>query len=427
MSLIGKSTAAEEWKSGWPVVLASFFGFSFFSIMTGSLSIFMDPLAREFGWSKTLISGGLSLSTIVTAILSPFFGILIDRFGSRRVALPGLVTTIFAIAAFSLANGSVAQWLGLWVVYAFISIAVKTTVWTAAVAGVFDAGRGLALGITLAGTAVTQTVLPPLAQWLIGEVGWRMAYVWLAFGWGGLTFVLCWIFLNDPRDRKAAPPAERADVAGASPEFPGLTIAEARRDTALWRIAISTFILMTLTAGLMVHQISILAEAGVARANAAWLASLAGVASIIGKLITGMLLDRFRANWVGGLTLGCTALAFGLLIDGVHSPALIVLAMLVNGYSAGSKLQICSYLTARYGGMRHFGTIFGVMTSLIVLGTGAGPMIAGLTYDFVGGYSPFLLGGTIGCVFSGFLFLTLPAYPEWGDGEKDKDGEGAFA
>lgn len=404
-------TAAEEWKRGWRLVLACFIGFSFFSIMTHSLGVFMEPLSREFGWSRTLISSGVTISSVVTALLSPFFGILIDRYGSRKVALPGLVAAMVAISCFSLANGSALQWMALWTFYAVISISVKTTVWTAAVVGSFTTAQGLALGFMLCGTGAAQVILPPLTTWLVDEFGWRLAYVWLGCGWGGLTLLLCWFFLYDVHSRK---PADGKSLARDRPELPGLMIAQAWQDTALWRIAISTFFVMLLTIGLLIHQIPILVEAGVSRIDAAWLASLAGVAGIIGKLVSGVLLDRYRANWIGGLTLLATALAFLLLMDGVHTPVLIVIAMIVNGYSAGSKLQIASYLTARYGGVRNFGVIYGLITSLVAFGSGVGPMVAGFVYDRAGNYTAFLLAGAVGCVLCGLLIMTLPRYPIFG-------------
>ena len=104
-----------EWKDGWRLVLACFIGFSFFSFMSASIGVFMVPLGREFGWSRTLLSAGITIASVTTAVLSPFFGILIDRYGARRVALPGIVATTIAVSAFSLTNGSPAQWLALWV------------------------------------------------------------------------------------------------------------------------------------------------------------------------------------------------------------------------------------------------------------------------------------------------------------------------
>ncbi|MFM5907382.1 MAG: MFS transporter [Novosphingobium sp.] len=106
-------------------------------------------------WSRTQISLGMSLGAIITVIGSPFAGMLIDRWGSRRLALPGLVLTAASIAAFGLSTGSIALWIGLWLIFGFISMSVKTTVWSTAVAGLFDASRGLALGVTLSGTAAT--------------------------------------------------------------------------------------------------------------------------------------------------------------------------------------------------------------------------------------------------------------------------------
>lgn len=133
------------------------------------MGVFIIPLAREFGWGRTLISSGIAIASLAAAVLSPFFGVLIDRYGSRRVAMPGLVATAIAIALFSTVNGSPAQWLLLWAVYAVISIAVKTTVWTAAIAHHFVAARGMALALTLSGTAAAQAIVPPIATWLIAE------------------------------------------------------------------------------------------------------------------------------------------------------------------------------------------------------------------------------------------------------------------
>lgn len=404
-------TAAEEWRRGWKLVLACFAGFSFFSVMTASLGVFIAPLTQEFGWSRTLVSSGVSIASVAVGLLSPLVGILIDRYGSRKVAMPGLLAATLAISCFSLANGSPKQWLLLWGFYAVISISVKTTVWTAAVVNAFTKAQGLAIGVVLSGTAAAQIITPPLATWLIEAFGWRLAYVWLGCGWGVVTFLLCYLFLFDP-DRRSPADAPQAKSKSRT-HLPGLAIAQAWRDTALWRIGICAFFIMLFTIGLLIHQIAILTEAGISATNAAWLASLAGAAGIVGKMVSGVLLDRYRANWVGGLTLAATALAFVLLIDGIHSPALIIVAMLVNGYSAGSKLQIASYLTARYAGLRNFGVIYGVIISLVTFGSGLGPMVAGMVYDATGGYSAFLIAGTVGSVFCGLLVLSLPAYPDW--------------
>lgn len=423
-------TAREEWKAGWKLVMATFFGFSLLAVMTNSISMFMGPLSEEFGWSRTLISSGFTVAAVVTAVLSPAIGALIDRFGSRLVGLPGIVGTALCVAAFSLANGSETQWFALWLLYAVIAMAVKPAVWTAPVVSEFTAARGLAIGITLSGVAVTQAVLPPLANVLINEFGWRTAYALLGLGWGGVVLLLCWLFLFDAHDRRKAAARAGGTAVAERPDFPGLTIQQAWRSSALWRIALSTLLVMFLTIGLTLHQIEILGEAGVSRTNAALLASVAAVAGIVGKLVTGVLLDKFRPNWVGGLTLAGTAIAFALLIQGIASPVLIFVAMIVNGYTQGCKLQINGYLTARYAGMRNFGAIYGFMNTVIALGSGLGPVVAGLAYDQTGTYTAFLILGAIGCLIGGLLIMTLPAYPDWEARAADDEGgnpQGALA
>jgi predicted MFS family arabinose efflux permease len=217
--------------------------------------------------------------------------------------------------------------------------------------------------------------------------------------------------LFEVRDRRGA--GTTAIVPPDRSGLPGLSIQEALRSTALWRIGLSTFIVMLLTIGLQIHQIPILIGSGVSPTDAAWLASLAGAAAIGGKLVSGVLLDRFQANWVGGLTLAAAAFAFLFLIDSVQSAPLIVVAMVVNGYAAGSKLQITSYMTSRYAGLRHFGVIYGAVISLVTFGSGLGPLVAGGLFDAAGSYTIFLVAGAIGCVFCGFIIFSLPKYPTW--------------
>ena len=141
-----KLSAKQEWQVDWTLVLATSLGFSFFSVMLASTGLFMGPLGEEFGWSRTLLSSGPSIAVTMTALLGPFFGMLVDRFGTRRLVLPGLVLTMISISAFGLVNGSQFQWLALWVVFGIVSVSIKSTAWTTAVVGVFEKSRGLAWG-----------------------------------------------------------------------------------------------------------------------------------------------------------------------------------------------------------------------------------------------------------------------------------------
>ena len=425
-------TQAQEWRSGWTLVLASAIGFSFFSVLLSAVGLFMGPLNREFGWDKSVLSAGPAIATFVTALLSPFYGAMIDRFGSRRLALPGIVITIAGTAMFALADGSKTQWLMMWAAFGLIMTSIKSTIWTTAVAGMFEKGRGLALGIVVAGTAIAQTVVPPLGNWLIAETGWRGAFFWLGVGWGGLTLVLCWFFLFDAHDRivKAAAALGEKAVARGKVELPGLTRAQAWRSVPLWMVAASTFIVMLLTIGLGIHLFPILTESGIPRDQAAWLMSLGGIAGVVGKLATGALLDRFRPNWIGGLTMGVTAVTFFVLDRLIGSTPAVIAAIIINGYAAGTKMQICAFLTVGYAGMRNFGSIYGLMSALVAMASGLGPFVAGAIYDGTGDYGLFLVLGTIGCSVGGALLFFLPAYPRFEEIAQEESAleteEGAF-
>jgi predicted MFS family arabinose efflux permease len=411
-----KTLARAEWRQHWPLVLAASIAFSFTSVMTASTGLFIEPWTKEFGWSRTLLSSGMSITSVTTFLFSPLFGVFIDRIGTRRLALPGLVLLAATIASLSLLNGTVWLWFTIWTVYAVAGLCTKSTVWTAGVASAFDAGRGLALGLTLSGSALAQAITPPLTNYLINEFGWRMAFVWLAGVWGGLAIVLCFFLLFDgydaSRKARAANPGA-ADSKALLSDAPGLSISEAWRSVALWRIAISTFVIMVVTIALVVHQIPILMEIGVSRTAAANYAGMAGLAGVAGKLVTGWLLDRYPARWVGGLTLAATAATFILLLVPNRSMPIIFAAMFINGYAAGTKLQIAGYLTSAYGGMKNFGAIFGTMASLIALGSGLGPLLGGYVFDRFGNYDPYLWIGIFGTFLSAFLIFGLPGYPEW--------------
>jgi predicted MFS family arabinose efflux permease len=278
------------------------------------------------------------------------------------------------------------------------------------VSSAFTAARGMALAVAMSGMAITQVLVPPLAYWLIATHGWREAYVWLGIGWAAPVLLLTVLFLVDARSiegRKAAA-AEATDEPVA---VSGLSVREAIRSAALWRIGISTLITMLLGTAAVVHQVPILVEAGVTRGHAALLASLAGIAAFLGKFVMGWLMDRWHAVRLSGAMLALSGLGFALLLEPFRSPAAILVAMVIIGFAGGAKLQITAYLTSRYGGLLNFGKIFGVMHGLTVLGAGLGPYLAGLVYDTTGSYSAILLLGIPGSLICGALIFGLGPYP----------------
>jgi MFS family permease len=407
-----QTAAAGEWRKHWPLVFAAMAGFSLHPIPTYAIGIFIEPLTQAFGWSRTQITAGMTITAATMVLLSPFVGAVIDRWGTRRLAISGTILTALSIASFGLANGSAFQWLALWTGFALVSLASKQTVWTAAVSSMFLAGRGLALAVTLSGVAIAQILVPPISYWLIESYGWRVGFILLGLVWGAIVLVPVLLFLFDAHDRHRSLAAANPQTAPPA-ALTGLSTQEALRSVILWRISAATLITMLLGIGVIVHLVPILTEAGVPRQNAAFMASLAGAAGIGGKLITGWLMDRRDASIIGSVTLAVAGIGFLLLLEPFRTPALTLLAMAIIGYSTGAKLQIAAYLTSRYGGMRNFGKIFGVVSSLVAVGSGLGPILASAIRDNTGSYTPMLLVGIAGSIVSGLLIFRLGSYPDW--------------
>jgi predicted MFS family arabinose efflux permease len=406
-----------EWSRNWTLVAAAALGFSFSSLLQYSLGLFIAPLRAEFGWSSTQVTGGMFIVAIGSVFLSPIVGALIDRWGSRLLGILGLVALIAATCAFSLANGSTTQWLGLWTFFAIADLTAKSTVWTTAVAAAFDRHRSLAIGVTMCGASVAHTAAPILVQNLISGIGWRSAFVALGLGWGGVALVVVLLFFRDARPIGAA---RTGHVDHASRDAAaGLSVRAALRNPALIRIGIATFITLLLAMAIAVHQVPMLTEAGLSAKNAAYVASAAGFSVLIGNLATGRMMDRLKPSIVGGVTLAASAIAFALLFDGVRTITLASLAMIVVGYTSGAKLQICAYLTTRYAGMRNYGKIFGIMSSLIALGGGLGPLVGSILHDTFGNYNILIGAAVVGTMISALLIFGLGPYPDF-SADQDK-------
>jgi len=402
---------SDEWRRYWPLVVTAFLGLALPSAAVNSMGVFVESLEREFGWTRTEISGGVALASLITIPLSPLVGAMIDRYGVRRLALLGILLTASAIAALSFADGAVVQWMVLWFIFGLAALLIKPTLWTAAISGAFNGGRSLALGLALSGMSMVLILVPPLTEWLISGFGWRSAYIWLAVIFGVPALGMSYFFLYGAKDRQRI---ARAGPAGEVEQaLEGLSVAEAFRSPALYRIAGATLITLAFGAAFLAHQFPILTESGVSRHNAALLASLAGAGSIAGKLVTGWLMERFDGGFIGCITNSLMAIGMLFLLEPFRTPVMIVLAMLIIGYSNGAKLQICVFLTSVYGGMRNYGKIFGVMASIMAVAGGLGPLLGGMIYDLTKGYNALIIVGIPSSLIAGLLLFRLGRYPRW--------------
>lgn len=129
--------------------------------------------------------------------------------------------------------------------------------------------------------------------------------------------------------------------------------------------------------------------------------------------MTGWMVDRWDASLVGAILLLTPALGYWFILNDAQNFVAILMGMIIIGYTTGAKLQICAYLTAQHAGMRNYGKIFGVMTSMIGIGGGLGSIGAGLVFDQFGHYEPILVAGILLSFVCSGLILKLGQAPDW--------------
>ena len=400
-------SASQEWRRHWPMVLAAMVGMSFYTVVTYSFGTFIDPIEKAFGWSRAEISAGLTIFAVIATLGGPPIGALLDRVGTRMMAILGTIGAGAAFAGFSLASGTLTQWYVLWVIYGLCALGIKSTVWSAGVSSVFSTSRGLALAAMLSGSAVGQTLAPIIAERLIDAQGWRAAYMWLGFGWAGLALVLLIFFFRDARElgkRDAA-------TAGVAPVLPGLTFREGMRNSRIIRILVANVLMAMVGSGVSVHLVPLITETGLTRSTAVEVAASAGLAGLVGKFLTGWLLDRYQSSFIPFFSFAIAALGHFLLLNLFHSVAGLTAGSMILGYASGAGLQVSTYLVSRYGGLKAFGALFGTIASAMMLGTALGPVLAGKVHDITGSYDALLIAAIPVMLLSALLFVGLGRYP----------------
>lgn len=395
-----------EFRRGWPVLLASLLGIACGAspLPFNTLGFFIGPLQAEFGWSLRDISLGLTLFGVVGALLVPVFGWLADRHGVRPVALGSLAAFGLVFAGFALLPDSLLVFYALWVLVGLLGMGSTPVTWSRAVNLWFFRRRGLALGITLIGTSLAAMLLPPLTVRLIDGFGWRAAFALLALLPLALALPVGWWLFREPAPDERPPELAAGD--GSTTALAGLSLAEALRGRRLWILLASILMVAFAYSGAVIHLPQMLGAAGFTPLQAASVMSLLGFSIMLGRIGSGLLLDRFWAPLVALPLLALPALACLLLMDQGLGAAGAALAAVLLGLSSGMETDLVAYLAGRYFGMAHYGKIYGLLYMGFALATAASPAAYGWVRDASGSYAPML--GTAALLFVGGALL-LPA------------------
>jgi MFS family permease len=278
-------------------------------------------------------------------------------------------------------------------------------VWTRGVASWFDAKRGLAFGMTLAGTGVAAMVLPPFIGGLIQKNGWQAGYFGLAVITAVAVIPVALWFRERGRHEHGLSAAPVAQT--------GMSVAEALRTPRFWQLGVGNIMVTGATAALVVHFVALLQDGGMTPAMAVRTAGLIGAAIVVGRLSTGYLVDRFSPPLVGALFMLIPCGAALLLALGPPGFATAATAALAFGLAAGAEVDLVAYMTTRYFGLKSYGTIYGCQFVLFELAVGFAPLLVGKLYDVNGNYelALFLLAGAY--IVAALSFGTLGRAPNF--------------
>jgi len=384
---------------GWIMLGAGALGyFASGPAQSHTFSVFITPISEGLGVSRTAVSSAYAMATLVAAFGLPYMGRLIDRFGVRRVLLGVTLGFAGAAIAFGHVQGMLTLALGFGMLRflgqgsLMLSSANLVSQW-------FSRKRGFALSLMSLGFAASMAAHPPLAQWLIGVVGWREAWLWL----GVMTLVLLLppvlLLVQDrPESVGMRPDGAAADTPRPAAGAPvdrhaanvGLTLAQAMRTSAFWIIALALGSLSMLVTGMFFHQVSILDVQGLDPQTAASVFSISALGMVAFMPVFGRLLDRFRtqALFASALLVMASALALLSTVQGVVTA---VIYALVFGLTNAALHTHNAFVWPRFFGRRHLGSIQGAGTTINVVGASLGPLPLGIAYDLQGRYTTALL------------------------------------
>ena len=406
---------------GWWIVAASA-GIQMLQagLMSQAYGAYVSVLRADFGWSTTALAFGYSLQPVQNGLLGPVQGWMIDRWGPRPVMRAGMLMFGGAFLAFSQINSLLTFYIVFVVMAVGSSLAGFMSIMTTLVQW-FERRRATAMSVSQTGMSVGG-MLVPLVAWSLTTLGWReTAFIsgLLVLGVGlPLTQIIrpnpeAYGLLPDgasPADVRAATPASgQAEPVNGRVDF---TPRQALRTRAFWFISFGHAMALLVVSAVMVHLILHLEdERGFSLSQAAAVVAVMTLVTALGQIGGGFLGDRFDKRKIAALAMfghsaGLLALAWG------GSFYWVILFILLHGIAWGMRGPLMQAMRADYFGRRHFGTIMGYSSLVIMFGMVLGPLVAGYMADRFGNYQyGFTLLAALAALGSIFFVLATPPPP----------------
>jgi len=385
------------------VTLAVTFGLFF------SFPVFLVPLFEEFGWSRGATAAAFSISSIVQGVLSPVVGVLVDRFGPRRVILVGAAVLGGSCVLSSRIDSLLSLYLVVGVLAAAGACAVGWVPSGLLIARWFADRRGTMMGIAFSGMGTGILVIGPLTQWLIDRHGWRGAYVWLGLGALVLLGPLTWLGVRDGPGASTARSRPAAAAAAGGHE-----VRSALRTRAFWALFFAYLCTPLAVFPVVTHQVAFAVDQGFPRMFVAGIFGLAGFMSTLGRIGFGIAADRIGRAASATASYACTALGT-LCLLGLESwrhPAPLYAYAILFGLGFGARGPIITATASHLFAGRRFGVIYGILSIGNGVGGAIAPWFGGAIHDITGSYRVAFLIAVGFCAAGSFCFwLARPPRP----------------
>jgi len=365
-----------------------------------SYGVFLPAMCNEYGWSRTLVGGGLSVALLAFGLPSPLIGASIARFGPRANIVFGNLLVVIGLAGMSITTE-------VWQIYLFYGILVGLgsgfglyLTCTTVVNNWFIRKRSLGMGLVISAGGLGGFTFPLLATWLISNIGLQMAWLALAMIQFTCTVLIGGLILvrNRPEDMGQSPDGISNTPADEMEEKTSYTsrvyqspidwqIRQAIRKPSTWLIATLCAANFLAISTVTAHQVAYMMDIGFSPIVAAMALGLVPGMSILGRLGFGLLGVRFEVRHLAIVSFITQVTALVILLT-TKTLLLIYIYAALFGISYGALVVALPTFIGAYYGRSHYAQILGLIFPLAIIAEAAGPVMAGAFNDAMGTYIP---------------------------------------
>ncbi|MBN2240575.1 MAG: MFS transporter [Dehalococcoidales bacterium] len=399
---------------GWYIVAAGSIvaGLNSFLYVYGFTS-FVDPVISTFGWAYGQVALAITIRSIANGVLNPVFGAMVDRTSARKLMLIGSAVVGLGYFILSQTSNIVMFYTGYLVIGLGGSVAISLVPQTT-MARWFQKNLGKASGINGFFVALGG-VAAPLLVLSIETFGWQDTFLYAAILTWALMLPLSLVFRNRPEEYGLLPDGEvpdenRPQQQNTKPT--GLTIKQAMRTRTFWIIGIGTFLQVGGSFTILVNIMPHLVDIGMDREYASLVVMTIAIVGMVVRIPMGWVMDVINRRNVIAISIALHGLSLFLIwLIQADSPFILIVAFAIPFGIGNGSIWVRATLNREYFGVKHFGTITGVMGVFMIAASSIFPTVAGTVFDTTGDYRPVFLAIGILCLAGAGLTLLIPKTP----------------